>query len=46
MTIAFTDYYEVWDYADQFTQAAFAGGKTSVTLGDADFTGMGFIGKE
>jgi len=44
--IAFKDYYGVWNYADQFAQAVFSGGKTKFTLGDADFKGMGFIGKE
>ena len=40
------DYYGVWDYADQFTQAAFTGGKTTFNLGDADFKEVGFEGKE
>jgi len=46
IAIAFKDYYGVWDYADQFAQAVFEGEKTDFTLGDADFTGMGFVGKE
>merc|ERR1740124_1479410 len=44
--IAFKDYYGVWNYADQFAQAVFSGSKTKFPLGDADFKGMGFIGKE
>merc|ERR1740124_789322 len=44
--IAFKDYYGVWDYADRFAEAVFEGEKTDFTLGDADFTEMGFIGKE
>ena len=45
-TIYFHDYYGAWDYADQITQAAFAGTATSMTNGNADFSGLTHVGRE
>jgi len=38
IVIAFMDCYGVWDYMDQFAQAAFSGDKTVFNPGDAAFT--------
>jgi len=40
------DYYGKPQYADEWVQAAFAGTSTNYTNGGADFSAMGFIGKE
>jgi len=41
----FKDYYGVSDYGDQWIQAAFSGGATSFTNGNADFSVYGNPGK-
>lgn len=40
------NYYGKPQYADEWVQAAFAGTSTNYTNGGADFSAMGFIGKE
>jgi len=42
----FHNYYGAWDYADQITLAAFAGTATTMTNGNADFTGLTHVGRE
>jgi hypothetical protein len=41
----FRKYYDVFDYANQWVLAAFAGGKTSFANGNADFSGYSFSGR-
>jgi len=42
----FHDYYGAWDYADRLVQAAFSGGSTDLTNGNADFSAMTLVGRE
>lgn len=44
--IYFNNYYGAWDYADQIAQAAFDGTSTSMTNGNADFSGLTEVGRE
>jgi hypothetical protein len=43
--LKFLDYYDVFDYADQWVQAAFSGGKTSFKNGNADFGEYSYEGR-
>jgi Low iron-inducible periplasmic protein len=41
----FYDYYGQFDYGDKWVSAAFNGGSTSFTRGNADFSSYSFVGK-
>jgi hypothetical protein len=43
--LKFRDYYDVFDYANQWVQAAFSGGKTSFKNGNADFGEYNYEGR-
>ena len=42
----FHDYYGVWDYAEKLVQAAFSGGSTDFTNGNADFSCFSLVERE
>ena len=41
----FRDYYDVFDYANQWVQAAFSGSSTSFKNGNADFSKYSYDGR-
>lgn len=43
--LKFRDYYDVFDYGDQWVQAAFYGGRTSFKNGNADFGEYSYTGR-